>query len=69
MGCVSIDRPKALLHSMEKEEATQEDFNRLSAAEQDWLLMLPLRPRSEWARFFKGTRRELESLIINSLKP
>ena len=68
MQHLSIDRRKGLLHAMVEGATTQEDFNRLSEAEQDWLLMLPLRPKGEWSKFFNGTRAQLERLIVNSVK-
>ena len=69
MQPVSLVRAEALLYAIIKGTATHDKFLRLSRAEQEWLQTLPLRPRREWARFFKGTRRELESLIINLIKP
>ena len=69
MHPVSLDRAEAILRAIIKGTATKHDFLRLSRDEKEWLQTLLLRPRKEWPRFFKGTRRELESLIINSIKP
>ena len=48
-------------------QAGREDFERLTKAEQDYLLSLPLCTSSGWAPFFSGSREDLERLLIRTL--